>query len=508
MVDTISLNRHLNDYTKLEQQFIFKIYYSNYVGNLWKYLSKYDSILDGFISIENVPKILSQINVEFNNKDEIFKNKNKVLIDDFLLYIEENSKNDKDKTGIFFLDNKSTEDYLIEKNNITNFREDINRLKKKITVTLNIPNNIIELKKLIKKNTPEDTNLNFVYSNIKLKQALDTDDKNKIIQEYLKVNLFILFFNKISVKTDEFIKSCESLIYDLEDNIEDLVILVEETEKKIYSSSIILYRNLRELFSDIIKNKIEMYLKKLTASSSPDEIIQYYPNFYNQNFNEIIYNKNEFNKYKTQLGELQNLVVTESFKKTNTQKFIQKFLNPNTPYNGIFLWHGVGSGKTCTGITIAENFRNISVNMKQKILILLPSGIFEDNWYNEIFNIDKEFNKENSRINVQCTGNIYSKYFDSINKFPAELINLKTANLQTLIVQLNKLSIKFPNEKKKNDVILLQVSENKKGIKEIILKQIELLLKTDIKIKLKKKIKKYINNYYDISTYGKLSNKI
>ena len=50
---------------------------------------------------------------------------------------------------------------------------------------------------------------------------------------------------------------------------------------------------------------------------------------------------------------------------TNTQKFIQKFMNHNTPYNGIFLWHGVGSGKTCTGITIAENFRNISINLQK-----------------------------------------------------------------------------------------------------------------------------------------------
>ena len=40
----------------------------------------------------------------------------------------------------------------------------------------------------------------------------------------------------------------------------------------------------------------------------------------------------------------------------NNQKFIKTFLSPNTPYNGCLLFHGVGVGKTCSSISVAEGF--------------------------------------------------------------------------------------------------------------------------------------------------------
>lgn len=40
---------------------------------------------------------------------------------------------------------------------------------------------------------------------------------------------------------------------------------------------------------------------------------------------------------------------------TKTQGFIQNFLTPQSPYNGMFLYHSVGSGKTCSAIATATN---------------------------------------------------------------------------------------------------------------------------------------------------------
>lgn len=40
---------------------------------------------------------------------------------------------------------------------------------------------------------------------------------------------------------------------------------------------------------------------------------------------------------------------------TNTQNFIRDFLTPLSPYKGIFLYHSVGSGKTCTAIATATS---------------------------------------------------------------------------------------------------------------------------------------------------------
>jgi hypothetical protein len=40
---------------------------------------------------------------------------------------------------------------------------------------------------------------------------------------------------------------------------------------------------------------------------------------------------------------------------SNTQSFVQNFLTPSSPYKGMFLFHSVGSGKTCTAIATATN---------------------------------------------------------------------------------------------------------------------------------------------------------
>ena len=40
---------------------------------------------------------------------------------------------------------------------------------------------------------------------------------------------------------------------------------------------------------------------------------------------------------------------------TNTQKFVKDFMTHRSPYNGMFLYHSVGSGKTCTAIATATS---------------------------------------------------------------------------------------------------------------------------------------------------------
>ena len=39
------------------------------------------------------------------------------------------------------------------------------------------------------------------------------------------------------------------------------------------------------------------------------------------------------------------------------QSIVPNFINPNTPYTGVILMHGTGSGKTGSAILIAEQFK-------------------------------------------------------------------------------------------------------------------------------------------------------
>lgn len=76
------------------------------------------------------------------------------------------------------------------------------------------------------------------------------------------------------------------------------------------------------------------------------------------------------------------------------QLYLKNLFTTNTPYNGILIFHGVGVGKTCSGVSIAENFKN----SENKINILAPEKI-QNGWNNNIFNPLKGDN--------QCTGDEY-----------------------------------------------------------------------------------------------------
>ncbi len=59
------------------------------------------------------------------------------------------------------------------------------------------------------------------------------------------------------------------------------------------------------------------------------------------------------------------------------QKFVSDYLSDNSPYRGLLLYHGLGSGKSCSSILVAEGFRH------RKICVLLPASL-HSNYAEEI----------------------------------------------------------------------------------------------------------------------------
>jgi hypothetical protein len=62
--------------------------------------------------------------------------------------------------------------------------------------------------------------------------------------------------------------------------------------------------------------------------------------------------------------------VNEEFSLLTHQKIVRDYLNLYTPYRGLLLYHGLGSGKTCTSIAIAEGMKST-----QKIIIMTPASL-------------------------------------------------------------------------------------------------------------------------------------
>jgi hypothetical protein len=160
------------------------------------------------------------------------------------------------------------------------------------------------------------------------------------------------------------------------------------------------------------ENKQRTFLKtKLDENLSFD--FNYYPDMDDLEFNQKIYNKKEFRDHRMTKRKLSKASSIDDliFKRTPSQNFTAHYISSYTPYNGILLWHGVGIGKTCTALSIAENFKDYVLLHGKKIIILTPSDTLRETWRNEIFNIDKEIEKykKNIRSNVQCTGDRYSR---------------------------------------------------------------------------------------------------
>lgn len=89
-----------------------------------------------------------------------------------------------------------------------------------------------------------------------------------------------------------------------------------------------------------------------------------------------------------------------AFALSNNQKFVKKFISPHTGNTGILLFHGVGVGKTCSAIQIAENFLNFFDN---KTLIIASKNL-HGNFNKELFDIRKVDKKTKSYDG--CIGNV------------------------------------------------------------------------------------------------------
>ena len=60
----------------------------------------------------------------------------------------------------------------------------------------------------------------------------------------------------------------------------------------------------------------------------------------------------------------------EDFSLLIHQKLVRDYMNIYTPYRGLLLYHGLGSGKTCTSIAIAEGLKN-----DKEVIVMTPASL-------------------------------------------------------------------------------------------------------------------------------------
>ena len=100
---------------------------------------------------------------------------------------------------------------------------------------------------------------------------------------------------------------------------------------------------------------------------------------YYMNNREIFVNfiNSLFEPYKKEIEDSESNINCENIGKGGDnfgllthQKVIRDYMNLYTPYRGLLLFHGLGSGKTCSSIAIAEGMKS-----HRKIIVLTPASL-------------------------------------------------------------------------------------------------------------------------------------
>ena len=92
-------------------------------------------------------------------------------------------------------------------------------------------------------------------------------------------------------------------------------------------------------------------------------------------------------------------VIKNKYEPYNYQKLLKNFMNNNSPYRGILLYHGLGTGKTCTSITIAENLKK-----EKNIIVMLPASLKNNFIYKGLlFCGDDEYKKNEEKYKKKYT---------------------------------------------------------------------------------------------------------
>ena len=234
------------------------------------------------------------------------------------------------------------------------------------------------------------------------------------------------YLNNESLNTEDKINECYEYyqskeysfdeLYTEYDKINSLKPRLEFTDQNIFFKNDTLKRIntifMKECLLEALKRYIET--KSYTDIKDPQsdlnndingykEDFDYYPDIIEDNIPDKLYAKEELRRHiiPSEVGTIEDKCNSQFFELAPHQLFLKNLFSPNTQYRGILVFHGVGVGKSCSGISIAENFKDVYAEKENRIIILASPNI-RIGWRKTIFDPRKGED--------QCTGETY--FFD------------------------------------------------------------------------------------------------
>ena len=159
----------------------------------------------------------------------------------------------------------------------------------------------------------------------------------------------------------------------------------------------------------------KMEIEEHTDLKTPDKnphIDALYPTMNDPFFSDKISRRREYT-YMTYDGDIRDIEDFSNYLCKNPifelmphQLFVRNFISRNTPYNSILLYHGLGSGKTCSAIGIAEELREYAkqTGSSQRIMVIASKNV-QDNFRLQLFD-ERNLKEENGNWSIKsCIGN-------------------------------------------------------------------------------------------------------
>jgi len=207
--------------------------------------------------------------------------------------------------------------------------------------------------------------------------------------------------------------------------------------------------NIQEVYKDNFKkinlddNKYNNFLNEKELlntkfiSENENKFTNLYPSLDDPNFNIKIAEKKEFNetKYDGSLYDIEEQakkLCDAEFELSSHQLFVRNFLSFQTPYNSLLLYHGLGTGKTCSAITVSEEMRTYlnQLGINQRIIVVASPNV-QENFRLQLFD-ERKLKLIDGLWNLTaCTGN---KYLKEINP-----MNMKGLTKEKVIQQIKRI---------------------------------------------------------------------
>lgn len=177
-----------------------------------------------------------------------------------------------------------------------------------------------------------------------------------------------------------------------------------------------------------------------------------YPDIDDNNFYEEINDIYRRFKIPKPKKTFEQICFPTKFQLQASQEFLSQYINPKTPYKSVLVYHRIGSGKTCTAVRIAEQWKGI-----RKIIVIVPASL-KGNFRAELRSqcADDYYLKQNERVQLSKLHPSSVEYKEIIKKSDERIdavYNIYSYNKFIQLANDNEINLK-------NSIIIVDEIQN------------------------------------------------